>query len=132
MGVFDFLLCRLNERDDRDKVRQLKIGMTLETSGEFTVSIYDEKDPDHREKRQRYLKEKASRDGSVKETLKDIERFYKEEEKDPGCSGTEISLAIFCIISFALYVTARVAFRDADISLMRMTNCNITHYYVYI
>lgn len=116
MGVFDFLLCRLNERDDRDKVRQLKIGMTLETSGEFTVSIYDEKDPDHREKRRRYLKEKASPDGSVKDTLKDIERFYEEEEKDPGCSGTEISLAIFCIISFALYVAARVAFRDADIS----------------
>ena len=45
-----------------------------------------------------------------------IERFYEDEEKDPGCSGTEISLAIFCIISFALYVAARVAFRDADIS----------------
>ena len=76
IGVFDFLLCRLNERDDRDKVRQLKIGMTLETSGEFTVSIYDEKDPDHREKRLRYLNEKASRDGIAKDTLKDIERSW--------------------------------------------------------
>ena len=76
MGVFDFLLCRLNEGDDSDKVRQLKIGMTLETSGEFTVSIYDEKDPDHREKRLRYLNEKASRDGIAKDTLKDIERSW--------------------------------------------------------
>jgi molecular chaperone DnaK (HSP70) len=116
MGVFDFLLCRLNKGDDSDKVRQVKIGMTLETSGEFTVSIYDEKDPDHREKRRRYLKEKASQDGSAKDTLKDIECFYEEDEKDPVCSGTEISLAIFCIISFALYVAARVAFRDADMS----------------
>ena len=80
------------------------------------MSIYDEKDPDHREKRLRYLNEKASRDGIAKDTLKDIERFYEEEEKDPGCSGTEISLAIFCIISLVLYVAARVAFRDAGIS----------------
>ncbi|KAL3786378.1 hypothetical protein ACHAW5_004775 [Stephanodiscus triporus] len=118
MGVFDFLLCRLTEEDDGEyvKVRQVKIGMTLVTSGEFTVSVYDEKDPDHREKRRRYIREKASRDGSAKDIPQDIERFYEEEEKEPGCSGTEISLAIFCIISFALYITARVAFRDVDIS----------------
>ncbi|KAL3823236.1 hypothetical protein ACHAXA_003515 [Cyclostephanos tholiformis] len=118
MGVFDFLLCRLKGEDNsnHDKVRQVKIGMTLQTSGEFTVSIYDENDQDHREKRRRYLKEKASRDGSDGNNLKDIERFYEEEENNPRCSGTEISLAIFCIISFALYVAARVAFRDSDIS----------------
>ncbi len=95
------------------------------------MSIYDEKDQDHREKRRRYHKEKASRDGSVKDTLKDIERFYKEEEKDPGCSGTEISLAIFCIISFALYVAAELH-SETQASLMQMTNCNKTHNYIYI
>ncbi len=91
------------------------------------MSIYDEKDPDpdHREKRRRYHKEKASRDGSVKDTLKDIERFYKEEEKDSGCSGTEISLAIFCIISFALYVAAELH-SEMQASLVRMMNCNNT------
>jgi hypothetical protein len=118
MGVFDFLLCRLKGKDgsNHDKVRQVKIGMTLQTSGEFTVSIYDENDPDHRKKRRRYLKEKASRDVSDGITLDDIELYHEEQKKDLGFSGTEISLAIFCIISFALYIAARVAFRDVDIS----------------
>jgi len=39
--VFNFLLCYLNEAHDSNhfKVRHVKIGMTLEMSEEFTVSI---------------------------------------------------------------------------------------------
>jgi molecular chaperone DnaK (HSP70) len=102
MGVFDFLLCRLEHNDD-SKVRQVKIGMALEESGEFTVSIFDEKDPDHRDKRRRYLMEKALRDGSSSE---------EDERMDQKYSRTEISLAIICVISFGLYVATRIAFAD--------------------
>jgi hypothetical protein len=115
MGVFDFLLCRLEQNDD-SKVRQVKIGMALEESGEFTVSIFDEKDPDHRDKRRRYLMEKALRDGSssVNNIQKDGEHLYDEEDErmDRKYSRTEISLAIICVISFGLYVTTRIAFAD--------------------
>jgi molecular chaperone DnaK (HSP70) len=118
MGVFDFLLCRLEHNDD-SKVRQVKIGMALEESGEFTVSIFDEKDPDHRDKRRRYLIEKALlRDGSssIKHIQKDGEHLYDEDEEriDQRYSGTEISLAIICVISFVLYVATRIAFSNAS------------------
>jgi hypothetical protein len=117
MGVFDFLLCRLEHNDD-SKVRQVKIGMALEESGEFTVSIFDEKDPDHRDKRRRYLIEKALlRDGSsIKNIQKDGEHLYDEDEEriDQRYSGTEISLAIICVISFVLYVATRIAFSNAS------------------
>jgi molecular chaperone DnaK (HSP70) len=118
MGVFDFLLYRLEHNDD-SKVRQVKIGMALEESGEFTVSIFDEKDPDHRDKRRRYLIEKALlRDGSsIKNIQKDgDEHLYDEDEEriDQRYSGTEISLAIICVISFVLYVATRIAFSNAS------------------
>lgn len=116
MGVFDFLLCRLGNNDN-SKVRHVKIGMTLEESGEFTVSIFDEKDPDHRDKRRRYLMEKVLRDGSssVNNIQKDGEHMMYDEEDDriyQKYSRTEISLAIICVISFGLYVVARIAFAD--------------------
>jgi len=109
MGVFDFLLCRLHDEENDHKSRQVKIGMTLDTSGQFTVSIFDEKDPAHREKRRRYLKEKAN-DGTSGEFINHL--FDDEEDKRSTCSGTEIALTLFCIIFFALYVAARVAFSD--------------------
>ena len=115
MGVFDFLLCRLNDDNKDEKVRNVKIGMTLETSGKFIVSIYDELDPDHREKLRTYLKKKKNannNDGSILDEY--MEQFNEEEEekRTASCSGTEIALTIFCIVFFALYVAARVAFSD--------------------
>mmetsp|Transcript_1833 Transcript_1833/g.2577 ORF Transcript_1833/g.2577 Transcript_1833/m.2577 type:complete len:98 (+) Transcript_1833:326-619(+) len=91
--------------------------MTLETSGKFTVSVFDESDPEHREKRRRYLKEKALQDGNGDNIPEEnMEHFHEEEEKSPACSGTEIGLTLFCIIFFALYVTARIAFSDMEIT----------------
>ena len=117
MGVFDFLLHRLAENDVNNgdtSVRDVKIGMKLEESGEFTVSIFDEKDPEHREKRRKYLKEKeANNDDSIqKEGIESL--LYESDDKRQACSGTEIGLIFFCIIIFALYVAARIAFSDID------------------
>ena len=111
MGVFDFLLCRLHDKENDCKTRQVKIGMVLDASGQFTVSIFDEKDPAHREKRRRYLKEKAN-DSTSGEFMNYL--YEDEEDKSPMCSGTEIALTLFCIVFFALYITARVAFSDMN------------------
>ena len=117
MGVFDFLLCRLNDESKDAKVRNVKIGMTLETSGKFVVSIYDELDPDHRDKLRTYLKKKIdeNNDGGISDEY--MKQFYEEEDqhRTASCSGTEMALAIFCIVFFALYVAARVAFSDLEI-----------------
>ena len=117
MGVFDFLLYRLNGKEDtsssRKAKRQVKIGMTLKSSGEFVVSIYDEYDPEHREKRRKYLQQRQDNDNeqTLNENMEAC--FYEDdEEKQPSCSGTEIALSLFCIIFFALYVAVRVAFSD--------------------
>lgn len=112
MGVFDFLL-RRTDKEDRtaDKSRQVQIGMTLETSGKFIVSVFDESDPEHREKRRRYLKEKGD------EIPDEYSEHFKESKEKRACSGTEIGLTLFCLIFFVLYVSARIAFSDVDILL---------------
>mmetsp|Transcript_22025 Transcript_22025/g.28218 ORF Transcript_22025/g.28218 Transcript_22025/m.28218 type:complete len:136 (-) Transcript_22025:219-626(-) len=127
MGVFDFLLHRLNNEDgshgQQRKVREIEIGMTLEISGKFIVSIFDKSDPEHREKRRRYLKEKAFRDGNKDENdvvLEEdevlMEDYYREEEKrSASFSGTEIGLLLFCVILFALYVATRIAFSNVEL-----------------
>ena len=128
MGVFDFLLFRLPEKEsihstsNDDNGRHVEVGMTLETSGQFVVSIFDENDPDHREKRRRYLKEKALKEGVDTSTGAgwkydaNLDRFYEEDEDDGrvACSGTEIGLVILCSVLFALYVGARMAFNDLE------------------
>ena len=121
MGVFDFLLHRPDKEDnsnDDQGARQVEVGMTLEISGKFIVSVFDKTDPEHREKRRRYLKEKALRDGKDDTLLEEeiVEKFYEEEEERSACSGTEIGLVLFCVVLFALYVAARIAFNDVDMS----------------
>ncbi len=62
MGVFDFLLHRSEDDEGGDDggVREVRIRMTLEPFGKFAVSVFDERDPEHRERRRRHLRERAS------------------------------------------------------------------------
>ncbi|KAL7552335.1 hypothetical protein ACHAWF_015562 [Thalassiosira exigua] len=119
MGVFDFLLHRMDSGDcNGSRARELEIGMTLETSGKFIVSIFDESDPEHREKKRRYLKYKALHDGNKDDIREeDIGNFYDKDEERPVCTGTEICLIFLCIILFSLYVGARVAFGEIDMNI---------------
>lgn len=113
MGVFDFLL----HRPDGDVcgAREVEVGMRLEPSGEFRVSVFDECDPEHREKRRRYQREKSQPDGDPGAIGNEVEGYYEEEEERHTCTGTEIGLVIFCVILFSLYVAARVAFHDVEV-----------------
>ena len=62
MGVFDFLLHCLPSDDvdleEETAIRQVEIGMLLDTAGKFIVSVFDNNDPEHREKWWRYLEER--------------------------------------------------------------------------
>ncbi|KAL7473955.1 hypothetical protein ACHAXS_014294 [Conticribra weissflogii] len=120
MEVFHFLLYRLDDETRKSlDARNVEVGMTLETSGKFVVSIFDENDPEHRERRRRYLKEKALAGRTPESDDDQLEEFYKSEEQNvrASCSGTEIGLVLVCAILFALYVGARIAFSDLDMPL---------------
>jgi molecular chaperone DnaK (HSP70) len=100
MGVFNFLLHRV---EDCDNKRKIEVGMVLKESGQFVVSIFDEKDPEHREKGRKYLESKGLTD-------------YELEEKEvPSYSGNEIGLILFCVAFFALYVAVKVLFNDVEL-----------------
>ena len=114
MGTGPPLTPECGSLDDDCKTRQVKIGMKLDTSGQFTVSIFDEKDPAHLEKRRRYLKEKAN--GNTSGELMNCV-YDDEDDKRLSCSATEIALTLFCIVFFALYVAARVAFSDMTMEI---------------
>merc|ERR1712194_445456 len=96
--------------------REVEIGMTLDAAGKFIVSVFDKNDPEHREKRRRYLKEKQGKEGDAAREEGALEGFYEEEEeKSAAFSGTEIVLVVCCVIFFALYVGSRVAFNDTEL-----------------
>ena len=100
MGVFNFLLHRV---EDCDNKRKIEVGMILKESGQFVVSIFDENDPEHREKGRKYLESKGLTD-------------YELEEKEvPSYSGNEIGLILFCVAFFALYVAVKVLFNDIEL-----------------
>lgn len=118
MEVFHFLLHRLDK--DKNKInieeRTVEVGMTLETTGRLVVSIFDEHDPEHRERRRRYRKEKGAEEKEEEEEQDRWNEFYREEEDDRrvSFSGTEIGLVVICAVLFALYVGARIAFSDLE------------------
>jgi len=101
MGVFNFLLHRLEDCGD---TRKVEVGMVLKESGQFIVSIFDELDPEHREKGREYLESKGL-----------IDTKALEEEKQGSVSGNEIGLILFCVAFFALYVTVKVMFNEIDL-----------------
>ena len=110
MGTFTFLLHRI----DLQKLslgngmnrRQIEVGMTLENDGRFIVSIFDNNDPEHREKKKLFLKQNGVE-------IEDIEY----ELETVRSSGIEASLMIMCAILFALYVATRIAFSDLELDL---------------
>ena len=105
VGEFTFLLRRLSKRELeelKDGKRTVDVGMTMETSGKFICSIFDEKDPEHLRKREKYQRQNEK--GSALE--------YREFIKDDD--GIPISLILSSIILFLLYVGAKLAFHEPE------------------
>jgi len=103
MGVFNFLLHHLEDCGDS---RNVEVGMVLKESGQFIVSIFDEKDPEHRDKGRKYLESRG---------LIDDSKFF-EEKSQGSVSGNETGLILFCVVLFALYVAVKVLFNDIDVN----------------
>lgn len=101
IGEFTFLLRRLlgNELSQMNGKRTVDIGMTMEPSGEFVVSIFDENDPEHIRKKQKYQRQQGGEIG-----------FEKKVQDD----GVPTVLIIACTFLFLLYVGVKLAFHDPE------------------
>lgn len=73
IGEFTFLIRRLlgDELNQMNGERTVDIGMTMEPSGEFVVSIFDENDPEHIRKKQKYRRQQGGEIGFEKEVQDD-------------------------------------------------------------
>eukprot|EP00545_Synedropsis_sp_CCMP1620_P003152 CAMPEP_0119022808 /NCGR_PEP_ID=MMETSP1176-20130426/28779_1 /TAXON_ID=265551 /ORGANISM="Synedropsis recta cf, Strain CCMP1620" /LENGTH=264 /DNA_ID=CAMNT_0006977747 /DNA_START=33 /DNA_END=824 /DNA_ORIENTATION=- len=105
IGEFNFLLRRLA----KDQVLQMKgatrtvdIGMTMATSGELTVSIFDENDPEHLRKKQKFQRHKNG-GGEI---------GYDEKEIEDD--GVPVLLIVGCVVLFFVYIGVKLAFHDPE------------------
>jgi molecular chaperone DnaK (HSP70) len=101
IGEFNFLLRRLT----KDQFQQMKgdgrtvdIGMTMATSGEFTVSIFDENDTEHLRKKQKFQQQNNG-GGEI---------GFDEIEDD----AVPTILIVACAFLFFVYVGVKLAFHD--------------------
>lgn len=104
MGVFNFLLYQLLDCGD---TRKVEVGMVLKESGQFIVSIFDEKDPEHRIKGRKYLESKG--------LIESQRREEEQEETHDSFSGNEFGLILFCLSFFVLYVAVKVLFSEIEL-----------------
>lgn len=116
-GTFTFLLHRLSdeklkEMEKTGQGRQIQVGMTVETSGRFIVSIFDENDPEHLEKKKRYQEWKKKHD--AKDDNDNIIHALGPMASIKGdkLGMEEVLLIIGCIILFLLYVGMKMTFLD--------------------
>ena len=104
LGEFTFLLARLSK--DQASVlqgrRPIEIRMTLEESGKFLVSYYDENDPEHAGLESSAKVSKGSKDVPVL-------AFHEDNE---SLSWEQIMLIISCAVLFLAYVAARIYFQE--------------------
>jgi molecular chaperone DnaK (HSP70) len=96
VGTFTFMLRRLTDKE-LDGKRTVDIGMTMEPSGKFVCSIFDEHDPEHLRKRRKHQREGGA-------------LGYSEDIKDDD--SVPLSLIVGCFILFVLYVVAKLVFHE--------------------
>ena len=106
IGEFTFLLRRLSE-EELSKLggkRTVDIGMTMETSGEFVVSVFDSNDPEHLERKRRYQQHKAT----------GVELGYHDDRANKGSKMTrDETIMVACsVFLFLMYVLVKLIFHD--------------------
>ena len=99
IGEFTFLLRQLSndELQTMNGARTVDIGMTIEPSGEFVVSIFDENDPEHLRKKQRYQQQRGG------------ELAFDDEINDDNLPTI---LVAACVVLLVLYIAAKLAFHN--------------------
>ena len=130
LGEFTFLLHRLSKdqihrlRDHENGIRTVDVGMTLKESGEFVVSIFDQNDPDHIRKKQRYQRNKAANEGRTPDRMMHRSTSPKITKRDPDDGATDMDefepnhpytfeqmvLMVSCALVFVLYIATKLTF----------------------
>ncbi len=118
IGEFTFLLHRLSDEEYESlerKGRMIDVGMTVETSGKFIVSIFDKNDPEHLRKKERYQEwKRQNKDGND-----DAKKVYSladitgKGNKD-SLGKEEIMLMIGCAVLFLCYVAVKMKFQEIE------------------
>mmetsp|Transcript_21512 Transcript_21512/g.32692 ORF Transcript_21512/g.32692 Transcript_21512/m.32692 type:complete len:779 (+) Transcript_21512:66-2402(+) len=120
LGEFTFLLHRL--KSFTGKERMIDVGMTVETSGKFIVSIFDKNDPDHLKKKIRYQERKRKQqhqdgsDTSTRTVVSKPKNLYALEDvlEKESFGREEIMLVIGVAIVFILYVGIKMCFQEIE------------------
>jgi len=119
IGEFTFLLQRLEEDDLKSKcrngVRNVDIGMVVDGDGKFTVSFFDENDPEHAMRKMRFLNATSNQTQTytVKKSLREKKSF------DEAWSREQILLVISCAFMFVLYVATKITFYEPQATTIR-------------
>ena len=107
IGEFTFLLHKLTD-EQKAKLggrRKVEVGFIVDENGKFTVSFFDELDPDHQAKKRRYLemKRKAGElTGDSREGYESSINHVKTRE--------ELFLSFAIVVVLLLYVAIKLAF----------------------
>jgi hypothetical protein len=106
IGEFSFLLRRISgqELDMLNKKRTVDIGMTMEPSGEFIVSVFDPNDPEHVEKKRRYQQHKG---GSGVEL-----GYHDNIPTDQGMTREEKIMVASSVVLLVVYIVVKLLFHD--------------------
>ena len=138
LGIFNFLLYRPSSRRleelEQDGGRFIQIEMTLKETGEFSVAVVDENDPEQTQRRRRKQQEQqqqlqkeqtpSRRSKRSKQTDSSESQYYLLHEDDTGPNTTgdeydqeampveQLLLVAACILLFFLYLGLKVLFQD--------------------
>jgi molecular chaperone DnaK (HSP70) len=116
IGVFSFLLRRLSDpklEKLHHKKRSVDIGMTMEPSGEFIVSIFDQNDPEHVEKKRRYQQHKhKSGGGSSGVELLGYHDNNVPTDKGNVMTREEKIMMASSVLLLVIYIVVKLVFHD--------------------
>lgn len=118
---FTFLLRRLS-KDEYEKIttRTIEVGMKVDQEGRFTVSVFDEMDPEHVRKRERFVKnqsEAEGRGGGSSTTLRynemdSIGTILKVLWEDSHFSSDQFMLVGLLVATLVMYIGTKIAFNE--------------------
>jgi molecular chaperone DnaK (HSP70) len=120
IGEFTFLLHRLSDEEYdsmKDEGRMVDVGMTVDNSGKFIVSIFDKNDPDHLRKKERYQEWKRQQKNNgvdVKNKVYSLADITGKGKNAHSLAKEEILLVIGCAVLFICYVAVKMSFQEVE------------------
>ena len=107
LGEFTFLLHKLTDEQKAELGgrRKVEVGFIVDENGKFTVSFFDELDPDHQAKKHKYLEMKRRAGELTGNASGDNESSSKHEK-----TREELFLSIAVVAVLLLYVAIKLAF----------------------